>query len=225
MARAKTPDNPAPSTPPPAPAAPMPWASPGSLDQAGQRAYLAGERAHYLVQHPGVWMALDGWCVPDLRPLYAGEAGVAGVEARRQGVGRDARWVADPETAIVRAQRRGCRVLPHACDADQGHASYLVPVPGTGTWAHRLQPLVPGMEPQEAPAADYAAWLRDLMDRGLLDKPHPAEVRAVGERLLRIMQTHQGSKSEAQADALRRQWELYQKRALTHQVGAANAAA
>ena len=219
MARAKTttPADPKPPTAPPA----MPWAQPGSLDKAGQRAYLPGEPAHYLVQHPGVWTIVDGWCVPDLRPLYAGEAGVAGVESRRVGRGRDAKWVADPEGAIVRLQRKGCTVLRHEVDADEGHPSYLVPVPGTSTYAHRLQQLVPGMPPQEAPAAEYAAWLRDLMDRGELEKPHPAEVKAAGERLLRIMQTHLGSKSEAQRDALRAQYTLYEARGLKEQANAA----
>jgi hypothetical protein len=69
----------------------------------------------------------------------------------------------------VRIQRRGGRIIPHEVDAEHGHPSYLVPVPGTGTWTHRLCSLVPGMRPRPPAAADRAAWLRSLVERGVLD--------------------------------------------------------
>lgn len=212
MARART----AATQPPPQPAAPsMPWAAPGSLSQTSTRAVLPGERAHYLYHMPGQYMALAGWCVPQLQPLYAGEAGVSGVEARRA-PGRRV-WVADPEAAIVRIQRKGGTVIPHEVDAEQGHPSYLVPVGSSGTYAHRLQPLVPGLPPRPAPAEDYAAWLRSLMDRGLIEQPHAAEVRAIGEHLRSSWEAHR-SQATSSTDRLQDAWQQYQQRALVEQV-------
>lgn len=194
----------------------MPWAAPGSLTTAPTRPVLPGERAHYLYHMPGVYMALAGWCVPQLQALYAGEAGVAGVEAKRA-PGRRV-WVADPEAAIIRIQRRGGRIVPHEVDAEQGHASYLVPVGSTGTFAHRLQPLVPGLPPQPADKEAYADWLRSLMTRGVLEAPHPAEVRAIGAQLRKAYEAHR-SHSSAASETLAEQWTQYQARALVEQVG------
>lgn len=212
MARAKTKAAP-PTAQPPAPA--MPWAAPGSLQQTAGRAVLPGERAHYLYHMPGQYMALDGWCVPMLQPLYAGEAGVSGVEARRA-PGRRV-WVADPEAAIVRIQRRGGVVIPHEVDAEQGHPSYLVPVGMTGTFAHRLQPLVPGLPPQPAPAAELAQWLLSLVARGVVEQPHPAEVRAIGQHLRTSYEAHR-SQQTSSTDRLAEHWRLYQERAMQEQI-------
>ena len=193
----------------------MPWAAPGSLSPSSARGYMPGERAHYLYHMPGRWMALDGYCVPELQPLYAGEAGVNLVDAVRSRDGK--RWVADPEPAIVRITRRGGKVIPHEVDADDGHPSYLVPVPGTGTYCHRLQQLVPGMAPQGASASSMAAWLMSLMERGILDKPHPVEVQAVGARLRSLKEANQTSKGAA-SEGITAAHELYVKRALVEQV-------
>jgi hypothetical protein len=154
----------------------MPWATPGSLDRTAARGYLPGDKAHYLYHLPGRYIALAGYCVPELAPLYAGEAGINGVDAVRSRDGK--RWVADPEPAIVRIQRRGGRIIPHEVDAADGHASYLVPVPGTGTFCHRLQQLVPGLPPQGAEPDAMAGWLMSLVERGVLEGPHPVEVKA-----------------------------------------------
>jgi len=219
MARAKSSTS---KVQPPAPAAPaaapaMPWAQPGTLDRSAGRGYGAGQKAHYLYHMPGAYYAVDGWCVPQLSQLWAGEAGVNGVDAVRSADGK--RWLADPEPAIVSIQRRGGRIIPHEVDAEEGHPSYLVPVPGTGTWTHRLCSLVPGMRPRPAAAADRAAWLRSLVERGVLDAPHPEEVRAVGDQLRALYEAnkrYEGATTESLADA----WRLYQERALVEQVGA-----
>ena len=219
MARAKssststTPPQPAPA-PTAAPA--MPWATPGSLDRTAARGYLPGDKAHYLYHLPGRYIALAGYCVPELAPLYAGEAGINGVDAVRSRDGK--RWVADPEPAIVRIQRRGGRIIPHEVDAADGHASYLVPVPGTGTFCHRLQQLVPGLPPQGAEPDAMAGWLMSLVERGVLEGPHPVEVKAVGARLQALADAHKNSSTSAR-EAMQAAWQLYQERALVEQVG------
>jgi hypothetical protein len=216
MARAKSKTASEPTPAPVAPVAPsMPWASPGSLSQTAGRAYLPGERPHYLCHMPGQFMAMAGYCVPALQPLYAGEAGVNGVDAVRSRDGK--RWVADPEPAIVKISRRGGKVIPHEVDAEAGYPSYLIKVPGTNTFCHRLQELVPGLPPQGAEPDAYAAWLRSLMDRGVLEQPHPVEVKAVGARLRSLAEANQ--KSGAAGEAIMDAWNLYRERALTEQVG------
>jgi len=195
----------------------MPWASPGSLDPTAARGYLPGDKAHYLYHLPGRYIALAGYCVPELAPLYAGEAGINGVDAVRSRDGQ--RWVADPEPAIVRIQRRGGRIVPHEVDAADGHVSYLVPVPGTGTWCHRLQQLVPGLPPQGADPDAMAAWLLSLVERGVLEGPHPVEVKAVGARLQALADAHKNSSTSAR-EAMHAAWQAYQERALVEQVGA-----
>lgn len=216
MARAKSTKAPTPPTPPAeAPAPAMPWAAPGSLNRQAGRGYMPGERAHYLYHMPGHYMALGGYCVPALLPLFAGEAGVNGVDAVRSRDGKS--WVADPEPAIVRITRRGGTVIPHNVDAELGHASYLVPVPGTRTFAHRLQELVPGMPPQGADVDAMAAWLRSLMERGIVATPHAAEVKAVGVRLRTLAEAN-ASTPGAAAKAIQANYDLYAERALVEQV-------
>lgn len=211
MARAKS------KTAPTPPAPEMPWASPGTLDRAAGRGYGAGQKAHYLYHMPGAYYAVDGWCVPQLSQLWAGEAGVNGVDAVRSRDGKS--WVADPEPAIVSIQRKGGRIIPHDVDAADGHASYLVPVPGTNTWTHRLSALVPGMRPRPPAPAQRAAWLRSLMDRGVIDAPHPEEVRAVGQKLRALYEANKRNENET-TDGMAVAWQLYQERALVEQVKA-----
>lgn len=212
MARAKGATTP----PTPAPAAPTPaWGVPVHRE-ATPTNIRRGDRSHLLRHTPGEYMALDGWCVPVLTQFCGGEAGVAGVEAVRHGD----KWRADPSEAMSREERRGVRFVPWDVDADDGHPSYLVPVGGTGTWTHRLQPQVPGMEPRPAPADKYAAWLLSLMERGILDHPHPEHIQGVREQLESMAQTVGGSKSQAQASRIRQQLDLYDKRAMKEQLAA-----
>jgi len=192
----------------------MPWATPGSLNRGAARGFMPGERAHYLYHMPGRYIPLDGYCVPELQPLFAGDAGVNGVDAVRSRDGK--RWVADPEPAIVRITRRGGVIIPLEVDAELGHASYLKPVPGTNTWCHRLQQLVPGLPPQPAPASEYAAWLRSLIERGIVPAPHPVEVEAVGARLRALVEANDTSKGAA-SEAMSAAWALYKERALVEQ--------
>jgi len=175
---------------------------------------MPGERAHYLYHMPGRYMAMAGYCVPELQPLYAGEAGVGGINAVRSRDGK--RWVADPEPAIVRITRRGGVVIPLEVDAELGHASYLKPVPGTNTWCHRLQQLVPGMAPQPAEAEAMAAWLLSLIERGIVPAPHPVEVEAVGTRLRALANANATGKGSA-GEAMMANYNLYAERALTGQ--------
>jgi hypothetical protein len=220
MARAKTPGTEtAPPTPPPTAAPAQPWAQVSTGAGAQMQPHPGDKVAYFLVHSPGAYTSCDGWCVPELSQFCAGEAGVEGVEAVRVGN----RWVADPAEAIQRMAARGVRVIPWEVDAPE-HASYLVPVGNTGTWAHRLQAQVPGMRPRPAPRSAYAGWLLSLVERGILAAPHPEQVRAVGERLGAIFQTNDGTKSKQQAKGMLAQWELYQARALKEQVEATDAA-
>lgn len=220
MAKASARGTAPPVPPKPAAAPTMPWAAPGSLDPQHVQPYGKGERAHYLTHTPGNYVALDGWCVPDLRPLYAGQGGVNGVmEVRRPGQNP----VADPRNAIAAVTAKGGKVIPWDVDAGEGHPSYLVEVPNTGTWAHRLQRLVPGMPPQPPEPGVYAEWLVSLMDRDILPRPHPEMVKAVGDRLGRLAASQASSKNPRALEQLQAQHKLYTERALTKQVSDAAA--
>ena len=91
-------------------------------------------------------------------------------------------------------------------------------MPGTGTWTHRLCSLVPGMRPRPASETARAAWLRSLVERGVLDAPHPEEVRAVGDQLRALYEANKRYDGAA-TDAMATAWQLYQERALVEQVG------
>ena len=69
-----------------------------------------------------------------------------------------------------------------------------------------------------AAAADRAAWLRSLVERGVLDAPHPEEVRAVGQKLRALYEANKRYEG-ATTDSMAKAWQLYQERALVEQVG------
>jgi hypothetical protein len=61
-----------------------------------------------------------------------------------------------------------------------------------------------------------AAWLMSLMERGIVDKPHPVEVQAVGVDCARCR--GQPDKPGAASEGITAAHELYAERALVEQV-------
>mgnify|MGYP003642257616 CR=1 FL=1 len=171
--------------------------------------YYGGESAFYLYHRPGCYYLKEGQVLPRLDKLHriGGIANVGQTRTRNPATGRYG-WLPDMSLAFADLNRHNCAVIPHGCDTDSGHPSYLMEIPGRpGKYAHRLQPLVPGMAPQPVPGTQWAAWLRSLMDRGIVDTPHPAEVQKVAAAAARMAEQHERAGEPRHAAAILTQLE------------------
>ncbi len=167
MAKATVPrDKPAaPSAPAPvaAPAGPKPWApSTGVTAAASGPRFLPGDRPYTLVWLYGSYQLMDGRVVPLLSEFPLGP-GLQGVGDRYNPVTKRREPVYDQQKAHI--ARLGGVAIPHDVDAGDGHPSYLVEVPGTGTVCHRLQGLVAGAPPLPPAPHVFADWLESLYGR------------------------------------------------------------
>ena len=144
---------------------------------------IAPQPAFALVFAPDRWDVVEGQLVPMLYRLSynPGSNGVA----RSQG-GRP-----DPTDALASIERQGHYPLPWTIGGRSYLRAYQV---GTAmdrrtgapvkvmSWHTAWEQLYAGSEYIQADTAGYVAWLRDLIDRGLLPQPRPYVV----ERLVRF---------------------------------------
>lgn len=114
---------------------------------------------------PGVFEVL-----PNLGQLTL-QAGVSNVRRTRSGA-------LDARDAIEQRRRAGWTVIPHDVD---GPGTSTLREPAPGCFTSRWERLVPGTREADVDVAGFCAWLRSLVDRGIV-RPMLA---VVGARLLR----------------------------------------
>ena len=181
--------------------------APSDLGNAAPRVqYLGGEAAFYLYHQPGAFELKDGVVIPRLTKLLrsGGQCNVGTNRVRDPETG-NYRHIPDMSYAFAQLNLKNCRVIPHNVDADLGYPSYLMEVPGTGKYCHRLCQLVPGMEPRPPQKGQWVAWIQSLMERGILTPPHSAEVEKERGKAIRLAEQHEKSGETRHAERLRAQ--------------------
>lgn len=142
---------------------------------------VRAEPGYYLVAHPDRWGVIAGQVVPMCTKL-ALTPGVNAMDA-------DARGNPSPRMAIAGVETRGGKVIPW--DIDGPGTSYLRKVPGTGSWISRWETQFSGSSVVASDAKGYAAWLRGLIERGILFDPPGYALEALIEQMGRNIERYE----------------------------------
>jgi hypothetical protein len=192
--------------PPPAAAAPTYFAPDDAAVRTRTVPYKGGEPAFYLYFQPGCWYLKEGKILPRLSKLsrIGGQCNV-GQTRVRSAEGRYS-WIPDMSLAFAQLHQTNATVVPHNVDEDDGFPSYLREIPGLpGKYCHRLCELVPGMTPRPPAPGVWAEWLESLMERGVLPRPHAAEVAKVVGAAVRLAEQHEKADEPRHAKSIRAQ--------------------
>jgi len=115
----------------------------------------------FMFQHrPGMYQLMQGEVVPRLTKLKIGAAGV-------NGVGQDSKGNPDPRPAIAQALEDGNTIIPF--DVDGPGTSYIrVPKGMPNVHLSRWEKPFPGSHLVEVAEAEFVAWLKSLVSRGII---------------------------------------------------------
>ena len=161
----------------------------GQTKQQEARAQIPPNSPFYYAWHPRRWHVMGDKVVPQLRPIKL-RPGTNGCDVTRGGL-------PVPMIAVAAAEMSGWTIIPW--DVDGEGTSYLYQV--QGVWLDRSERLYPGAIQSDTDTPRYTAWVRSLVDRGIVDQPNFTILSQLQEKYRDEVRRQSGTNPEMAREA------------------------